>query len=104
MSTHNKLPFSNQFERGHSFNWAGEWTAGKYYYNDEYVTDFVTYHNVVLECRISHLATEDLEPQLIYKDNELIGIDSQYWGYVIGVPSEFNLATKEDIDNLNYDE
>ena len=46
--------FSDQFERGHSFSWKGEWQAGvKYFCNDE-VTDFVTCDNTILVCRKTH--------------------------------------------------
>ena len=84
MSTINKLPFSNQFEKGHSFNWAGDWTLGKYYKNDEYITDFVVYNaNVVLYCRENHIASTSTEPELIYKDGKIIGVDSIYWGFVL---------------------
>ena len=84
MSTINKLPFSNQFEKGHSFNWAGDWTPGKYYKNDEYVTDFVVYNaNVVLYCRENHIASTSTEPELIYKDGKIIGVNSIYWGFVL---------------------
>ena len=81
MSTKNGLPFSNQFERGHSFNWAGKWTAGKYYMNDEYVTDFIVHQNVILVCRKNHQAVT--EPQFIYKDGKIIDVDSPFWEFIL---------------------
>lgn len=82
MSTKNKLPFSNQFERGHSFNWAGKWAKGKYYLNDEYVTDFIRYGTCILACKKSHLASDDLEPIIVYKDGVPEDVDSPYWDFV----------------------
>lgn len=104
MTTINKLPFSNQFERGHSFNWAGDWKVGRYYYNDEYVTDFVVYDSsVVLSCRENHTATEETEPELIYDESgKVIGVDSIYWSFVLQseVPSmKLEIALNNTIIN-----
>lgn len=71
--------------------------------NDEYVTDFISYKNAVLECRESHLASSENEPKLIYKDGEVVGVDSIYWGFVVATIGLNNIATDEDIDNLDYD-
>lgn len=81
MSTKNKLPFSNQFERGHSFNWAGKWERGKYYFNDEYVTDFVVLNNCVLVCRKNHQSSTI--PTFVYIDGKIVDVDSPYWGFVV---------------------
>ena len=83
--TKNKLPYSNQFERGHSFNWAGKWTAGKYYMNDEYVTDFVVYESAILACRKNHQASLDLEPVLVYYEGKVSDVDSPYWDFIVAI-------------------
>jgi len=81
MTTYNKLPYSNQFERGHSFNWAGKWREGQYYYNDSYVTDFVALDNVILVCRKNHLSNDI--PEFVYKDGRVVDIRSPYWEFVL---------------------
>ena len=79
MSTRNPLPFSNQFERGHSFNWAGKWEIGKFYFNDPYVTDFVVYdNNMLLVCRENHESNEYNKPIPIYSGDEIVGVESIY--------------------------
>ncbi len=82
MTTRNSLPFSNQFERGHSFNWAGIWTEGKYYLNDEYVTDFAICDNMLLSCRKNHEATNENKPIPIWSNNKIIGVESIYWSFI----------------------
>ena len=84
MSTKNRLPFSNQFERGHSFNWAGQWADGKYYFNDEYVTDFITYGSCTLACRKNHISSEENKPVIIYdsQTNTPIGVEGTFWSFV----------------------
>ena len=62
-------PFSNQFERGHSFRYAGAWQSGKYYLNDDYVTDFISYGSCFLACRQSHLSSNDNKPVILYDDD-----------------------------------
>jgi len=104
MTTYNKLPYSNQFERGHSFNWAGHWKEGKYYYNDSYVTDFVVYNNAVLVCRKNHMSSSELEPKIIYIDGKISDVDSSYWEFVLGLDNKgivssssyISSATEED--------
>lgn len=106
MSTKNPLPFSNQFERGHSFNWAGKWTSGKYYMNDEYVTDFIVYQTAILVCRKNHQSSRELEPKLIIIDGRIVGVDSPYWGFVVA-PSIDNgtaIARAEFIPNATEED
>lgn len=97
--TKNKLPFSNQFERGHSFNWAGKWTSGKYYMNDEYVTDFVALNNVILVCRKNHQATDT--PTFIYSEGKIVDVDSPFWEFVLSaeVESETSVISASFIAN-----
>ena len=106
MSTKNSLPFSNQFERGHSFNWAGEWKSGTYYFNDEYVTDFIVLDGVILACRKNHEAST--KPAFYYSEGRVVGIDSPYWEFVMAPMMENNTsiidseyianATQDDVD------
>lgn len=100
MTTYNKLPYSNQFERGHSFNWAGKWKEGKYYYNNEYVTDFVVYENAILVCRKDHLSAKELEPELVITGGKISDVRSPYWEFIVA-SSGGDLFT---IQNITYDE
>ena len=81
MTTYNKLPYSNQFERGHSFNWAGRWKAGRYYYNNTYVTDFVSIDNVILVCRKDHLSND--VPEFVYSEGKVVDVNSPFWEFVV---------------------
>lgn len=95
MTTKNGLPFSNQFERGHSFNWAGKWTSGKYYMNDEYVTDFIVHKNVILVCRKNHQAVS--EPQFIYQDGKVVDVDSPFWEFIMSPDVEGGTAVQSAV-------
>lgn len=102
-----KVQYSNQFERGHSFNWAGKWEKGKYYLNDDYVTDFIVYNGVILACRKNHQSSEELEPKLVVYDGKIQDVDSPYWNFVLstgkpGIVEEsiyIAKATEEDKAN-----
>lgn len=106
MSTKNKLPFSNQFERGKSFNWAGQWKSGTYYFNDEYVTDFIVHRNVVLACRKNHQSLS--EPSFIYRNGKVVDVDSPFWEFILSPEVEKGStavnaifianATEEDVE------
>lgn len=100
MSTRNPLSYSNQFERGHSFNWAGQWTVGKYYMNDEYVTDFIVYKNAILVCRKTHKATAELEPQLVMSGGKSADVNSPYWEFIVS----FLDSNPAGIQNVEYSE
>lgn len=104
MTTYNKLPYSNQFERGHSFNWAGHWKEGRYYYNDSYVTDFVVLENVVLVCRKNHLSSD--KPEFVYKDGKIVDIKSPFWEFVLCAEASGGVAitSAEFIANATYDD
>lgn len=108
MTTYNKLPYSNQFERGHSFNWAGHWTPGKYYYNNSYVTDFVIHRDMILVCRKDHISSEELEPIPIILNGEIKDVESSYWEFIASprisskdsvLSSEF-IATTTEADKI----
>lgn len=92
--------------KGHSFQWREYWKAGVYYYNDDYITDFVTYNNVMLACRRNHLSDVNTEPIIIYDGGVPVGVDSMYWSFVIaGSESSVNwsdLVFNIDGDTLSY--
>ena len=83
MSTFNNLPYSNQFERGHSFNWAGQWKSNTHYFNDEYVTDFVVCDGMILACRSNHLSSETLKPKPVVHLGRIVDVDSPYWSFIM---------------------
>ena len=110
MTTYNKLPYSNQFERGHSFNWAGHWTPGKYYYNNSYVTDFVIHRDMILVCRKDHISSAELEPIPIILNGEIKDVESSYWEFIASprisnadtiLSSEFIANATEEDYNLD---
>lgn len=64
---------SRDFYKGTSFKMSGQWSKGVYYFNDEYVIDFVAYNGTLWACQHSHLSSDNNQPS----------IDSQYWTQVI---------------------
>ena len=93
---------SHEFYRGKSIDFAGLWTPGVRYFNDEYLTNFVVYAerdsdgkiiaSALLGCKQSHLAKAAYddrtsnEPILVKDDNlGVIGIEpNDYWIYICG--------------------
>lgn len=77
---------SRDFYKGRSFNFAEEWSLGIHYFNDEYITDFISYNGALLVCRISHISTEANRPTLLYQDSNdpsrPTGVSSTYWDFV----------------------
>lgn len=98
MTTYNKLPYSNQFERGHSFNWAGHWKPGKYYYNNSYVTDFVVCDNMILVCRKDHMSSEELKPEPIMVNGEITDVKSSHWEFILSP----NISNKDLISSSEF--
>lgn len=79
---------SRDFYKGRSFNFAEEWSLGVHYFNDGYITDFVSFNGALLVCRKSHISTEENRPILLYQDEadskRPTGIDSSpYWDFVL---------------------
>ncbi len=100
-----KNPCSKDPVRGHSFEWRGPWKEGAYYYNDDYVTDFVSYKNVILACKRNHLSDANVEPVLIYDGDNPVDVDSQYWSFVlcsVSADDWDDLKFKIDGDFLSY--
>lgn len=80
---------SRDLKKGKSFNMAGEWKSGTHYWNDEYVSDFVSYKGTLLSCKKSHLADSNNEPILVMQDVDGIAVpcgikNNIYWTFVIG--------------------
>ena len=73
---------SNDFYKGKSFNFAGSWTSGLYYHNDEYCVDFVSYDGVMLACKKSHQSHSQTEPKIEWIDSKPV-ITSNYWNVVM---------------------
>lgn len=73
---------SNDFYKGKSFNFAGSWTPGLYYHNDEYCVDFVSYNGVMLACKKSHQSHSQTEPTIEWIDSKPV-ITSNYWNVVM---------------------
>lgn len=77
---------SLEYYKGKSFNYAHAWHTGIHYFNDSSNIDFVTYKNVLLACKKSHLSSSNSVPVIIYDtENPLqpIGVKSEYWSFVL---------------------
>ena len=48
--------------KGTSLKFVGEWSDNMHYFNDEYVTSFVSYQDKVYACKQSHLSSNTLTP------------------------------------------
>ena len=90
---------SLEYYKGKSFNYAHAWHTGIHYFNDSSNIDFVTYENVLLACKKSHLSSSNSAPVIIYDtENPLqpIGVKSEYWSFVLSgiVGSTENIGFK----------
>ena len=102
---------SHDYYKGKSIDFAGTWTSGVRYFNDEYITNFVVYaekdsegnvlSSALLACKKTHMSKkngaiknrEDNEPNLIVNDGSVIGISpNDFWificGSIRGLPGE----------------
>lgn len=76
---------SRDFYRGTSFKMAGAWTLGTHYFNDEHIIDFISCEGALLYCLRGHLSSEWNKPNLIYKDDIIVGVESNpYWAFIMG--------------------
>ena len=84
--TFNKF-YTRDFYKGKSLNYIGSWEKDFHYFNDEYVTHFVSYNGALLACLKSHIATKTNEPTLLYEDiahpNKITGVVSDVWSFVL---------------------
>lgn len=75
---------TRDFYKGTSFRFAGRWKKGVHYIHDEYVVDFVVKGSALLVCTQSHMSDSENEPKdFIKEDQEIVGIDSPYWDFVL---------------------
>ena len=103
---------SRDYYKGKSVEFAGEWTSGMRYFNDEYLNSLVVYtekdatgniiHSALLACKKTHIAaynnsipdSTNNQPHLVINDNlGVIGIEpNDYWifvsGSLIGTPGK----------------
>ena len=97
----NPIKHSLDTKRGKSFNFVGKLTEGSYYFNDNFVQDFVSYQGALLACKRSHQCTPENLPELVVtEDNVIIDIETNlYWDFVSAGPK---LAS--DILRIYYNE
>ena len=62
----NKVLNSRDFYKGKSFRFVHEWHAGNTYFNDEFVTDFVDYNNVMYYLVTYYVDTDYSYNYLVY--------------------------------------
>ena len=95
---------SRDYYKGKSVEFAGEWTSGVRYFNDEYLNSLVVYtekdatgniiHSALLACKKTHIAaynssipdSTNNQPHLVIDNNlGVIGIEpNDYWIFVSG--------------------
>ena len=68
---------------GKSFEYAGRWTSGQSYYNDNYRVTFVVYKNYLLACNLTHISSEETEPVILYENGNAVGVENVYWQLVL---------------------
>lgn len=86
-----RITESREYYKGKSFNFAKEWHPGINYFNDNYITDFVSYKGTLLVCRRTHLSSNSNIPELLFEDpkdsNQPTGVKSEYWDFILaGTP------------------
>lgn len=86
-----RITESREYYKGKSFNFAKEWQPGINYFNDNYITDFVSYKGTLLVCRRTHLSSNSNRPELLFEDpkdsNQPTGVKSEYWDFILaGTP------------------
>lgn len=89
---------SRDFYRGTSFKMAGAWTSDTHYFNDEHIIDFISCEGALLYCLRGHLSSEWNKPNLIYKDDIIVGVESNpYWAFIMGNSGKGQKGDKGDI-------
>lgn len=77
-------PYDNylrEFNKGKSFEYS-VWQPLVTYTNNPIKQDFVRYNNVILACKVTHVASDP--PEIIYADTgTAIGVNSKEWEFVI---------------------
>lgn len=94
---------THDYYKGKSMDFAGIWTSGVRYFNDEYITNFVVYTiknsdgyveaSALLACKKTHVSKKngtivqrtDNEPQLVIQDGSVVDISpNDYWIFICG--------------------
>lgn len=89
---------SRDFYRGTSFKMTGAWTPDTHYFNDEHIIDFISCEGALLYCLRGHLSSEWNKPNLIYKDDIIVGVESNpYWAFIMGNSGKGQKGDKGDI-------
>lgn len=89
---------SRDFYRGTSFKMAGAWTPDTHYFNDEHIIDFISCEGALLYCLRGHLSSEWNKPNLIYKDDIIVGVESNpYWAFIMGNSGKGQKGDEGDI-------
>lgn len=89
---------SRDFYRGTSFKMAGAWTPDTHYFNNEHIIDFISCEGALLYCLRGHLSSEWNKPNLIYKDDIIVGVESNpYWAFIMGNSGKGQKGDKGDI-------
>ena len=96
---------SQDIYKGTSFKFSGEWVSGTYYFNDEYVIDFVTHEYVndqgetvmgMWACNRNHLSSISNEP----------AFNSRFWSFVMsgvtGKPGQVYVPSVDSNGNLVF--
>ena len=77
---------------------AGAWTPDTHYFNDEHIIDFISCEGALLYCLRGHLSSEWNKPNLIYKDDIIVGVESNpYWAFIMGNSGKGQKGDKGDI-------
>ena len=83
--------YIRDFNKGKSFEFS-KWAPLTKYTNDSFKQDFVSYNNVLLACKNTHISEEP--PILEYENNIPIGIQSENWIFVFSAET---VITGEDV-------
>lgn len=92
---------SRDFYKGTSFKMAGEWMTNIHYFNDEYIIDFVAFEGALLSCTRSHTSSSLNMPELVWKEDKIIGIKPNlFWAFVMaGVEGPTGKVWVPEINN-----
>ena len=76
---------SKDLYKGKSFNMSGEWATNVHYFNDDFITDFVSFGGALLSCKKSHLSSSNNRPTIVYEDGVPTGVmPNSFWSFVLG--------------------
>lgn len=82
--------YARILSQGKSFYWSKWCPYNTTYTNDCFKQDFVTYNNVLLACKKTHISTIDNPPEIIYGEGleqfVAVGVKSDNWEFVMAGP------------------